>query len=154
MNKLISGNVFIEDDNGELFYVKGKINEKANVNDEDQPLITSTIRRDLPEMDEIEFERLDRLSNGRLRHQLIGSPSGYRWSDQVEIILAHEAKVNKRLKVPTDPKMLPLNERLKRFKEMGVDVDKLIEEKSNNPQLLPKVESIEMRKDSKEVHGH
>lgn len=100
--------------------------------------MTSTIRRDLPELDEVEFERLDRLAKGRLRHQLIGSPSGYMWSDQVDTILAHEDKLNKKLKVPTDPKMLPLAERLERFKEMGVDVDKLIEEQSKKLHITSK----------------
>lgn len=134
------GNVFVEDDKGELFYVKGRISEKASVNDEDQPLVTSTIRRDLPQMDEVEFERLDRLAKGRLRHQLVGSPSGYIWSDQVETILSHEHKLNKRLNVPTDPKMLPLAERLDRFKELGVDVDKLVEEQSEKLHITSKQE--------------
>lgn len=43
----------------------------------------STIRREIPEMDDMEFERLDKLSGGKLRHLLVGSPSGYSWSEQV-----------------------------------------------------------------------
>jgi hypothetical protein len=122
--------------------VKGRISEKATVNDEDQPLVTSTIRRDLPQMDEVEFERLDRLTNGRLRHQLIGSPSGYIWSDQVDTILSHEHKLNEKLKIPTDPKMLPLADRLERFKKMDVDVDKLIEEKAEKLHITSKKEAL------------
>ena len=96
-------------------------------------------------MNDAEFERLDRLSNGRLRHLLVGSPSGYMWSDQVraacysiilsytntllqvETILAHEAALNAKSKTPTDPKMLPTKERIKRLKSAGVDVENLVE---------------------------
>jgi len=139
------GNVFIEDDEGGLYYVSGKISEKAVVNDEDQPLITSTIRQDLPVMDDIEFERLDRLTEGKLRHQLVGSPSGYIWSDQVNTILAHEAKLNKKRQIPTDSKMLPLEARLERFKELGIDIDRVLLEKSKHIQLeqREKLASIE-----------
>ncbi|CAD5224234.1 unnamed protein product [Bursaphelenchus okinawaensis] len=126
------GNVFIEDDNGELFYVKGKISEKATVNDDDQPIATSTIRRQVPEMSEVEFERLDQLSQGRLRHLLIGSPSGYMWSDQVETILQHEHKLNLKDGVETDPKMLPKEERRKRLLSYGVDIDMLLEEEKKH----------------------
>jgi hypothetical protein len=104
-------------------------------------------------MDEVEFERLDRLAKGRLRHQLVGSPSGYIWSDQVETILSHEHKLNKRLKAPTDPKMLPLAERLERFKEMGVDMDKLIEEQSKKLHITSKEEAPKIESgEHKEAH--
>ncbi|KAI6228668.1 ATP synthase subunit s, mitochondrial [Aphelenchoides fujianensis] len=129
------GNVFVEDDDGALFYVSGKVNERPTVNDEDLPIMTSTIRRDLPEMDEAEFERLDRLSRGRLRHLLVGSPSGYMWSDQVETILAHEAKLNKKLGVPTDAKMLPLAERLERLNTLDADLEPLLQEPKAEKQL-------------------
>lgn len=119
--------MFVEDDNGELFYVHGNIDERATVNDDDQPFVTSTIRRNLPAMDEVEFERLDQLSNGRLRHLMLGSPSGYMWSDQVERILAHEHRLDLKDGRPTDPKMLPLKERVRRFRELlGVDPDTLV----------------------------
>ena len=39
--------------------------------------------RELPAMDDLEFEKLDRLSGGKLRHLLLGSPSGYSWTEQV-----------------------------------------------------------------------
>lgn len=78
------GNVFLEDDNGKLFYVKGSVNERAVVCDNDKPLMTSTIRREIPSIPEIEFEQLDQLSRGKLRHFLLGSPSGYSWTDQVK----------------------------------------------------------------------
>uniref|UniRef100_A0A0M3IIE3 ATP synthase subunit s-like protein n=1 Tax=Ascaris lumbricoides TaxID=6252 RepID=A0A0M3IIE3_ASCLU len=77
------GNAYAEDDNGRLFYIAGKVNERPAVCDEDKPLMTSTIRREIPEMDDMEFERLDKLSGGKLRHLLVGSPSGYSWSEQV-----------------------------------------------------------------------
>jgi hypothetical protein len=148
------GNVFVEDDDGELYYVSGKISEKAAVNDEDKPLVTSTIRRDLPNMDEIEFEQLDRLSNGKLRHQLIGSPSGYMWSDQVDVILAHEAKLNEKRKIPTDPKMLPSKARMERFKELGIDVDKLLSERTKNLQLKSKEEILSIEEKKEASHGN
>ncbi|KAI6172303.1 hypothetical protein M3Y98_00957800 [Aphelenchoides besseyi] len=141
------GNVFVEDDNGALYYVAGKINERATVNEEDQPIMTSTIRRDLPEMDEIEFERLDRLSKGRLRHLLVGSPSGYMWSDQVETILAHEAKLDKKDGRLTDSKMLPLAERLERLNQLGVDPNTLINANSNE-------QISESEKNSKQAAGN
>ena len=72
----LSGNSFVEDDNGRLFYVKGCVNERPTVCDEDKPLMTTTIRRELPAMEDVEFERLDQLSRGKLRHFLLGSPSG------------------------------------------------------------------------------
>lgn len=118
--------MFVEDDNGELFYVHGKIEERATVNDDDQPIVTSTIRRNLPEMDEVEFERLNQLSNGKLRHLMLGSPSGYMWSDQVERILSHEHKLDKQIDQKTDTKMLPFKERIKRFREINIDPDQLI----------------------------
>ena len=46
----------------------------------------SIIRREIPTMDDVAFERLDRLSGGKLRHLLVGSPSGYSWNEQVRNI--------------------------------------------------------------------
>lgn len=37
------GNVHIEDDNGRLFYVAGRVNERAVVCDEDKPIMTRLI---------------------------------------------------------------------------------------------------------------
>lgn len=70
------GNAFVEDDNGRLFYVAGCVSERPAVNEEDKPIMISTIRREIPKMDDVEFERLDRLSGGKLRHLLVGSPAG------------------------------------------------------------------------------
>ncbi|VDN51020.1 unnamed protein product [Dracunculus medinensis] len=105
------GNVHIEDDNGRLFYVAGRVNERAVVCDEDKPIMTSTIRREVPEMSDAEFNRLDALSGGKLRHLLVGSPSGYSWTEQVEIILSHEDWWNRKQGIPTDPKLLPKSSR-------------------------------------------
>ncbi|KAL3085296.1 hypothetical protein niasHS_010365 [Heterodera schachtii] len=100
-------NAFVEDDNGRLFYVKGCINERVSVCDADKPLATSLIRRELPKMDAEEFEHLDELSKGKLRHFLLGSPSGYSWTEQVETILTFEESWRHWEGVPTDVKMLP-----------------------------------------------
>jgi hypothetical protein len=113
------GNVFCEDDNGRHFYVHGKVNERATVCDDDKPLMTSTIRRDVPAMNEVEFERIDRLSGGKLRHLLVGSPSGYSWTDQVETILSFEHQWNLRKKIATDAKLLPAEKRKDRLKALG-----------------------------------
>uniref|UniRef100_A0A183BNM7 ATP synthase subunit s-like protein n=1 Tax=Globodera pallida TaxID=36090 RepID=A0A183BNM7_GLOPA len=100
-------NVFVEDDNGRLFYVKGCVNERVSVCDADKPLMTSLIRRELPKMDAEEFEQLNDLSKGKLRHFLLGSPSGYSWNEQVETMLTFEESWQHWEGVPTDVKMMP-----------------------------------------------
>ncbi|CAD5232061.1 unnamed protein product [Bursaphelenchus xylophilus] len=143
------GNVFVEDDNGELYYIHGKISEKATVNDDDQPIVTSTIRKQVPEMSEVEFERLDQLSKGRLRHLMVGSPSGYMWSDQVERILQHENKLHIKDGIETDPKLLPKEQRRKRLLAMGVDMELLLEE---DKKTLRRSDAIE--KEQKQVEAN
>ncbi|KAM3723037.1 Distal membrane-arm assembly complex protein [Dirofilaria immitis] len=106
------GNAYAEDDDGRLFYVAGRINERPAVTDDDKPLMTSTIRRELPEIEIAEFERLDELSGGKLRHLLVGSPSGYSWTQEVETILSFEKKWKKKLGIPIDQKLLPRSERI------------------------------------------
>uniref|UniRef100_A0AC34FAA2 Mitochondrial ATP synthase regulatory component factor B n=1 Tax=Panagrolaimus sp. ES5 TaxID=591445 RepID=A0AC34FAA2_9BILA len=101
------GNCHAEDDNGRLFYIQGSVNERATVDDEDRPLVQNTIRREIPAMSDEEFDELDRLSNRKLRHLLVGSPSGYQWSDQVETILSFEHQKKLREKIPVEPKMYP-----------------------------------------------
>lgn len=34
-------------------------------------------------MSEEEFDQIDHLSGGKLRHLLVGSPSGYEWNETV-----------------------------------------------------------------------
>uniref|UniRef100_A0A1I7WUS9 Polypeptide N-acetylgalactosaminyltransferase n=1 Tax=Heterorhabditis bacteriophora TaxID=37862 RepID=A0A1I7WUS9_HETBA len=72
-----------------------------------------SIYREIPSMDDMEFNRIDALSGGKLRHLLVGSPSGYEWNEQVETILQFEAEWNKENSIPVDPKMLPKNKRPK-----------------------------------------
>lgn len=70
--------------------------------------ITSTIRREQPAIDDLEFEKLDELSNGKLRHFLLGSPSGYKWSETTETILTFENSWREWNRIPAkDTKMLP-----------------------------------------------
>lgn len=50
-------------------------------------------------MSDEEFEELDQLSGGKLRHFLIGSPSGYEWKETVNCkkrnkLIKGEAKLN------------------------------------------------------------
>ncbi|KAL6727338.1 hypothetical protein Aduo_009226 [Ancylostoma duodenale] len=110
------GNMFAEDENGRLFYVGGNVNERPAVCDNDKPIMTSTIRREIPAMSDEEFDKIDRLSGGKLRHLLVGSPSGYEWNSQVETILQFEAEYNEKRGIPVDPKMLP-KERREKFSE-------------------------------------
>ncbi|PAV86557.1 hypothetical protein WR25_11947 [Diploscapter pachys] len=104
-------NAFVEDENGRLFYVSGSLNERPLVDDLDRPIVINTIRREIPRMSDKEFEELDQLSGGKLRHFLVGSPSGYEWKETTETALKHEDKLNTSLGIPTDPKMLPKEKR-------------------------------------------
>ncbi|KAE9556106.1 hypothetical protein FO519_000740 [Halicephalobus sp. NKZ332] len=128
------GNCHAEDDNGRLFYLHGSLNERPMVDDNDKPLVTSTIRRETPAMDDVEFERLDKLSDGKLRHLLVGSPSGYSWTDQTETILSFEYQRKLRENIPTDPKMLPVDKRLPLLEESENISDKL--EKVKEPKKI------------------
>lgn len=69
------------------------------------------IFREIPRLSDEDFEKLDVLSGGKLRHLLVGSPSGYEWSETVETILQHEAKLDEKDGIVTDPKMLPKEQR-------------------------------------------
>uniref|UniRef100_A0A915CQ70 Uncharacterized protein n=1 Tax=Ditylenchus dipsaci TaxID=166011 RepID=A0A915CQ70_9BILA len=106
------GNAFVEDDNGRCFYVHGSVNERPAVCSDDKPLMTSTIRREIPAMSDAIFEELDELSKGKLRHYLLGSPSGYSWSEQVETILSFEHWWREFERISVDTKMLPKHKRM------------------------------------------
>ncbi|CAL2035348.1 unnamed protein product [Caenorhabditis brenneri] len=106
------GNAFMEDDNSRLFMVMSNSeDEKAVTDDNDNPIMTSTVRREIPKMSDAEFEEINALSGGKLRHLLVGSPSGYEWNETTEKILEHEASLNLKDDVITDPKMLPRGKR-------------------------------------------
>lgn len=112
-NKSINfvGNCHAEDDNGRLFYLHGCVNERPTVDDNDLPIVESTIRREIPAISDAEFEKLDKLSGGKLRHLLVGSPSGYSWTDQTETILSFEYQKKLKEKIPIDSKMIPASKR-------------------------------------------
>ncbi|UMM21379.1 hypothetical protein L5515_003085 [Caenorhabditis briggsae] len=106
------GNAFMEDDNSRLFLVMSTSSEERAVTDDnDNPIMTSTVRREIPKMSDLEFEKINALSGGKLRHLLVGSPSGYEWNETTEKILEHEASLNLADDVITDPKMLPHGKR-------------------------------------------
>ncbi|CAJ0582606.1 unnamed protein product, partial [Mesorhabditis spiculigera] len=126
------GNAFAEDDSGRLFYISGAVNERSAVDDEDRPIMTSTIRREIPEMDDMEFEKLDRLSGGKLRHFLVGSPSGYSWTEQTEKILQHEMKLLDKKGVPVHPKMLPAEKRDKSTPLLDDEWQSILEQEKLN----------------------
>ncbi|CAB3403453.1 unnamed protein product [Caenorhabditis bovis] len=105
------GNAFLEDDNSRLFLVMGNVNERPVTDDLDNPIMTSTVRREIPKISDVEFERIDALSGGKLRHLLVGSPSGYEWTETTERILEHEAKWKSQDGILIDRKMLPKSQR-------------------------------------------
>uniref|UniRef100_A0A0N5BA07 ATP synthase subunit s-like protein n=1 Tax=Strongyloides papillosus TaxID=174720 RepID=A0A0N5BA07_STREA len=130
------GNIHIEDDKGELYYIKGCVNERPAVDDNDLPIITNTIRVDVPKMSDVEFEELDRLSEGKLRHLLVGSPSAYSWSDAVESILSFEEKYKLKRGEIVDSKLLPSSKRQDVIKEVEkLEAAKLEKVESNVKQL-------------------
>lgn len=78
------GNAFLEDENSRLFLVMStSSDDKAVTDDNDNPIMTSTVRREIPKMSDEEFEKINSLSGGKLRHLLVGSPSGYEWNETV-----------------------------------------------------------------------
>uniref|UniRef100_A0A0N5A9C0 ATP synthase subunit s-like protein n=1 Tax=Syphacia muris TaxID=451379 RepID=A0A0N5A9C0_9BILA len=141
------GNVHAEDDNGRLFYIAGRVNERPAVCDDDKPLMTSLVRREIPAMDDLEFERLDRLSGGKLRHLLVGSPSGYSWNEQVETILAFEEKWKSKKGIPVNNKMLPISKRQIKLPKEEIDVKKLVADEN-------KVELLERSEDKSKNETH
>lgn len=42
-----AGNAFAEDENGRLFYIAGSVNERPTVTDDDNPIVTSTVKREV-----------------------------------------------------------------------------------------------------------
>uniref|UniRef100_A0A1I8E8V6 ATP synthase subunit s, mitochondrial n=1 Tax=Wuchereria bancrofti TaxID=6293 RepID=A0A1I8E8V6_WUCBA len=130
------GNAYVEDDDGRLFYVAGRVNERPAVTDDDKPLMTSTIRRELPEMEIAEFERLDELSGGKLRHLLVGSPSGYSWTQEVETILSFEEKWKKKRGIPVDQKLLPKSKRMPQLKDPVVSTNNSLSDKQEEYILI------------------
>lgn len=96
---------------------------------------------------------------GKLRHFLLGSPSGYSWTEQVpshissnilfkvETILTHEDGWRRWDRIPTDIKMLP------RYKRAA-----LLEAKRRNAllgdgELMPRIEKGEKQKRIEEEEG-
>jgi len=139
------GNVFAEDDNGRLFYVKGRVNERPVVDDDDKPLMQSLIRRELPKMDDAEFEKLDMLAGGKLRHFLLGSPSGYSWSQDVETILSFEDQLKRWDRIPNNPKLFPKHKRKELLRLSG----KLYEE--NSPEQIAEEKKTELQINSQRI---
>uniref|UniRef100_A0A0R3S3T1 ATP synthase subunit s-like protein n=1 Tax=Elaeophora elaphi TaxID=1147741 RepID=A0A0R3S3T1_9BILA len=135
------GNAFVEDDDGRLFYIAGRVNERPAVTDDDKPLMTSTIRRELPEMQIAEFERLDELSGGKLRHLLVGSPSGYSWTQEVvEAILSFEEKWKKKCGIPIDEKLLPKSKRIPQLEDSIKSSNNLLSDKKEEyPSIEDKI---------------
>ncbi|CAD6188248.1 unnamed protein product [Caenorhabditis auriculariae] len=140
------GNAFVEDDNGRLFYVMGDVDERAVVDDGDNPIMTSTVRREIPDMSDEQFDKINALSGGKLKHLLVGSPSGYEWTSTTETILQSEAEWKSRAGIDVNPKMLPgrtyeiekqnkLEEEKKRFFENFPSHEQLGDEESEQRKI-------------------
>lgn len=76
--------------------------------------MTSTIRRETPAMSDAEFEQLDVLSGGKLRHFLLGSPSAREThTEVVDRILTFENMWREWERIPAkDQKLLPKHKRI------------------------------------------
>ena len=93
------GNIHAVDDNGHFYNIGGRIDkilevkrelhemtqylQKSLVDDWDRPIITSHIRKDVPNMPLADLLRLDRLSRHRIKHLLLGSPSSVHWNEDI-----------------------------------------------------------------------
>lgn len=78
-------------------------------------------------MDDLKFEKLDRLSNGKLRHLLVGSPSGYKWSETTETILTFENSWKEWERIPSkNTKMLPKFKRKSLLEAKGYNEEEKI----------------------------
>lgn len=121
-----------EGDDGQLFYLGGKVDERPIVDDADKPLMQSLIRRDVPAISDAELEELDKLSGGKLRHLLIGSPSGLSWTDEVERTLSFEAKWKAKKQLEVHPFMLPPS----KHRPPKRDEKKQIEDEDNKHKLI------------------
>lgn len=86
------GNMFAKDETGELYYLYGELPERQVLDDDDDmPLLVNKIRKDPPALPLETTEELNRLSEGKLKHLLAGSPSGD-WTQETERILQVDAK--------------------------------------------------------------
>ncbi|KRZ92900.1 Protein disulfide-isomerase, partial [Trichinella sp. T8] len=85
------GNAFLKDNLDELYYLAGNIPEQASLADDEMPIFVSQIRKDVPCLPDDVIEEVNRLSDGKLKHLLAGSPSG-EWSQETERVLQVEAR--------------------------------------------------------------
>lgn len=88
------GNMYAKDETNELFYLYGDLSERRVLDDsDDMPLLVNKIqlRKDPPALPLETTEELNRLSGGKLKHLLAGSPSGD-WTQETERVLEIEAK--------------------------------------------------------------
>ncbi|KFD45744.1 hypothetical protein M513_13384 [Trichuris suis] len=85
------GNAFLKDDLGELYYVSGNVPVQPSLADDKLPIFVSTIRKDPPALPLETTEEINRMSDGRLKHLLAGSPSG-EWTQETERVLQVDAR--------------------------------------------------------------
>uniref|UniRef100_A0A5S6QI88 Uncharacterized protein n=1 Tax=Trichuris muris TaxID=70415 RepID=A0A5S6QI88_TRIMR len=81
----------LKDNIGELYYVSGNLPEQPSLADDELPIFVSTIRKDPPALPLDITEQINRLSDGKLKHLLAGSPSG-EWTQETERVLQVDAR--------------------------------------------------------------
>ena len=83
----------VRDDAGELYFVRGPgmRHERPLVDEFGLPLLRSHVRKDPPALPYETVEELNALSDGKLKHGLVGSPSGTDLRRETERVLAFEA---------------------------------------------------------------
>lgn len=102
------GNLHLKDRSGEFYFLKGNLTnfERPIFDELGLPLYMSRIRRDLPDLPPEEVEKLNRLVDGKLKHLLVGSPSG-EWTVETERLLSFEAYRKWKIGEQIEPILLP-----------------------------------------------
>lgn len=131
------GNLHVKDRSGDLYYLAGPglQHEKPMVDEFGLPLVVNRVRKDPPDLPLQEFDWLNALSDGKLKHQLIGSPSGTNWSAETERLLTFEAyqMLANEDRLP-EPALLPecmkteavsesITDRIKKFLPIGAEFE-------------------------------
>lgn len=100
------GNIFLKDELGDYYYLKGHVPERHVVDEENFPLLLGKIRKDAPVVPYEVAEEINRLSDGKLKHLLSGSPSGA-WTQETERVLKWEVILKLKRGEFVDPFLYP-----------------------------------------------
>lgn len=100
------GNIFLKDEVNDFYYLKGCLPERPVVDEENLPLLISKVRKDVPAVPYEVAETLNELSDGKLKHLLIGSASG-NWTQETERVLKWEMLLKLKKGEFVDPFLYP-----------------------------------------------